>query len=75
MPPAKRPPNCGAASTVDEAGALGPESLLLRFLFAEGTGGANPVGGLIPGTGGAPATGPPPDPAFLSTMGADLSFV
>ena len=29
----------------------------------------------MPGTGGAPAIGPPPEPAFVSTRGADLSFV
>lgn len=77
MPPAKRPPNWGADSI--EAAPLpppGPESLLLLFLFPDGTGGARDGGGLIPGTGGAPAIGPPPPaPAFVSTMGAERSFV
>lgn len=52
-----------------------PASLLLRFLLGlEGTGGASPPGGLIPGTGGAPAIGPPVL-GLLSTIGADLSLV
>lgn len=73
MPPAKRPPSCGAASTVLVEPP--PASLLLRFLFElEGTGGAKPPGGLIPGTGGAPAIGPP-ELGLASTMGADLSLV
>lgn len=73
IPPAKRPPNCGADSIV-AAGGLS-ESLLLRFLFPPpGTGGASPVGGRIPGTGGAPLTGPP-ESDFLSITGADLSLV
>lgn len=74
MPPAKRPASCGADSIGGAALAAPPESLLLRFLFADGTGGANPVDGRIPGIGGAPATGPP-ESDFFSTTGADLSFV
>lgn len=73
IPPAKSPPNCGAASIVlvDPP----PVSLLLRFLFK--LGGASPAGGLIPGTGGAPPIGPPPPPELdlVSTIGADLSLV
>lgn len=51
-----------------------PVSLLLLFLLADGTAGASPAGGRMPGMGGAPATGPPP-PDFLSNAGADLSLV
>lgn len=54
---------------------LAPASLLLRFLFEpEGTGGASPPGGLIPGTGGAPLTGAP-ELGLSAMMGADLSLV
>lgn len=73
IPPAKSPPNCGAASIVPAEPP--PVSLLLRFLFEpEGTGGASPPGGLIPGTGGAPLTGPP-ELDLLSMTGADRSLV
>lgn len=73
IPPAKSPPNCGAASIVLVDAP--PASLLLLFLVGlEGTGGASPPGGLIPGTGGAPLTAPP-ELDFLSRTGADLSFV
>lgn len=76
IPPAKRPPSCGALST--PALAPPPASLLLLNLFEPpGTGGARPVGVFIPGTGGAPPTGgpPPTEPIFVSTIGADLSLV
>jgi len=75
IPPANMPPSCGGPSKSLDA-LPPPVSLLLRDLFAPpGTGGASPLGGFaIPGTGGAPTTGPPP-PAFLSTMGAERSFV
>lgn len=74
IPPAKSPPNCGAASAVLDDDAP-PVSLLLRFLFEfEGTGGARPPGGLIPGIGGAPATGPP-ELGLSATMGAERSLV
>ena len=72
IPAAKRPPSCGAASGIADVDA--PVSLLLLFLFAGGTGGANPVGGLRPGIGGAPIMGPSP-PTFAATIGADRSFV
>lgn len=80
MPAANKPPSCGADSIAAAAAAtpaspLRPVSLLLLFLFAGGIGGASPAGGRIPGTGGAPAIGAAPEPAFLSTMGADLSLV
>ena len=53
-----------------------PESLLLLALFPlPGTGGASPLGAFIPGTGGAPPMGIPPESGFLSTRGADRSFV
>jgi len=76
IPPAKSPPNCGADSIVLDEPPPPPVSLLLRFLFPPGTGGASPVGGRIPGTGGAPLIGPAPESAFLlSIRGEDLSFV
>lgn len=76
MPPAKSPPNCGADSIVlDEPPPPPPVSLLLRFLLPLGVGGASPVGGRIPGTGGAPLIGPAPESGFLSSRGVDLSFV
>jgi hypothetical protein len=54
----------------------GPASLLLRNLFAEGIGGANPPGALgMPGTGGAPPIGGPPDLFSFPTTGADRSLV
>lgn len=77
IPPAKRPPSCGADGTL--ALLSGPErpSLLLRSRFAAGTGGARPVGGFLkPGTGGAPPIGGPADlPPSLEIIGADLSLV
>ena len=72
MPPAKRPPSWGALGMAVSP----PVSLLLRARFPPGTGGARPLGALIPGTGGAPATGPPPPPPeLLSSTGAERSFV
>jgi hypothetical protein len=72
MPPANRPPSCGA-----DAMALSPVSLLLRALFP-GPGGARPggAGGLpIPGTGGAPAMGAALDASLgLPTMGEERSL-
>ena len=85
MPPAKRPPNCGAAGT-----KLPPElpsppllprplSLLLLILPkapGPGGGGGAPGGLPAPGIAGAPPIGGSPElpPSFL-TIGADLSFV
>lgn len=78
MPPAKRPPNCGAA-VMPLSPALPPAtSLLLLTLFAAatpGTGGARPPGALaIPGTGGAPMTGAAAALFALLTIGADRSL-
>lgn len=77
MPPANKPPSCGAPPTAGAAGAFRlPWSLLLLALFP-GTGGARPAGGrAIPGTGGAPPTGAgAAPPEALATIGADRSFV
>lgn len=77
IPPAKSPPSCGAAGRLDVLSGPERPSLLLRSLFAEGTGGARPDGGLgMPGTGGAPAIGGP-DVLLpsLEIIGADLSLV
>lgn len=79
MPPANRPPNCGAAA-IPLSPALPPAtSLLLLTLFAAarpGTGGARPPGGLaIPGTGGAPMTGAAAALFALATIGADRSLI
>jgi hypothetical protein len=78
IPPANKPPSCGADWM---AGPLSsPPSLLLRNLFVAalvGMGGASPSGGLdMPGTGGAPRTAGPRDfpPSFM-IEGADRSFV
>ena len=79
MPPANRPPNCGGPLAAPElllSSLAGPVSLLLRNLFAEGIGGANPPGAFgIPGTGGAPPTGGPADLFSFPIMGADRSLV
>jgi hypothetical protein len=79
MPPAKRPPSCGAAATSTEPVFPDPISLLLLPRLP-GTGGASPPGGLgippRPGIGGAPPTGgPDEDDALPSMAGADLSLV
>lgn len=77
MPPANKPPSCGAPLIAGAAGAFRlPWSLLLLALFP-GTGGARPPVGLaMPGTGGAPPTGEGPGPPeTLPTIGADRSFV
>lgn len=77
IPPANKPPSCGADSIAPavEGPPPCPESLLLRCLFPLGAGGASPVGGRMPGTGGAPPIGPAPESGFLSSRGPDLSFV
>lgn len=75
MPPANRPPSCGAADSMPPAAAgaplsLLPWSLLLRMRLPPGTGGASP------GTGGAPPIGgAPPPPEDFVTCGAERSFV
>jgi hypothetical protein len=79
MPPAKRPPSCGAAAMSAEPVFPEPVSLLLLIRFP-GTGGASPPGAFgmppKPGTGGAPPTGgPDEDDALPSMAGADLSLV
>lgn len=77
MPPAKRPPSCGAASMAGAAGASRlPWSLLLLALLP-GTGGARPPGAFgRPGTGGAPPSGDGPGPPdTFPTTGADRSLV
>lgn len=80
IPPANKPPSCGADGTPSSPPDRSFPALLLLSLFAAppGTGGASPPGGLgaIPGTGGAPATGGPPEPPDVFPIrGADLSFV
>lgn len=80
IPCAKRPPSCGAAGALAAPSGFDGPSLLLRFLFALGTGGTGgaPVGGfLIVGIGGALATGGGPDALGPPppTAGADLSLV
>lgn len=79
IPPANKPPSCGADGSADAPSPPcppRPPSLLLRIRLP-GAGGAKPVGGFnIPGIGGAPPTGGaagPPEPFEIS--GADLSFV
>lgn len=78
IPPANRPPSCGAESTPDDGVSLDPWSLLLLARFP-GTGGARPPGGFgAPpklGMGGAPPTGGPDEEDDLSTMGAERSLV
>lgn len=77
IPPANRPPSCGA-----EAIALSPPPvslLLLALLPPPGTGGASPPGGAgglpRPGTGGAPPMAGALGPSLtLPTMGAERSF-
>lgn len=76
MPPANKPPNCGAVAM---AFSPPPVSLLLLARFPPGgTGGASPggAGGLpMPGTGGAPPMGGALGPSLtLPTIGADLSL-
>ena len=74
IPPANRPPNCGAS---DAAAFATAAALSLLVLFALGIEGAELLGGgfNIPGTGGAPAAIAPPPPLGLSTSGAERSFV
>lgn len=79
MPPANKPPSCGAESVESPPLLRLSWSLLLLALFP-GTGGARPPGGAgalpRPGTGGAPPMGgPPPPPETFPTWGADRSFV
>jgi hypothetical protein len=78
MPPANRPPNCGAALIMPPAPPSPAVSLLLLARFPPGTGGARPDGGagaFMPGTGGAPPIGGPLGPSdTLPTIGADLSL-
>ncbi len=69
MPPANRPPSCGAADSSPAEATPVPWSLLLLARFP-GTGGARP------GTGGAPPTaGPDDDVPPPATAGAERSFV
>jgi len=76
IPPANSPPSWGAPPTPLSAWLRLPVSLLLRPRVAcPGMGGARELGALISGTGGALPTGPAPAPGFLSSMGADRSFV
>ena len=71
IPPANMPPNCGAESVIDEdPPPIDPWSLLLRARLAAGA-----VGGLKPGTGGAPPTGgAAEEEGDLSSIGADRSL-
>ena len=74
IPPAKRPPSCGASAITAFPPVTAPLSLLVRF--AVGGDGAAPPGGFnMPGTGGAPAATPPPPPFGFSSNGPDRSFV
>ena len=73
IPPAKMPPNCGAASP---AGASPPlllgASLVALALLPPPPG----MGGAVPGTGGAPPTRGRPEPSdSFATTGAERSFV
>lgn len=74
MPPANKPPSCGA----DAIALSPPVSLLLRALFPD-DGGASPGGAggrPIPGTGGADPMGGALGPSeTLPTIGADRSFI
>lgn len=75
MPPANRPPSCGAA---DMALAPPPPVSLFDLALPSGTDGARPPGGfgIPPGTGGAPITGPPPVLFFsFPSTGADRSLI
>ena len=78
IPPANRPPNCGAVSVADAAAAapalFEPWSLLLRALFPPGGAGGRRPG---TGTGGAPPDGGATLEEFdlVSTMGADRSLI
>lgn len=79
MPPANKPPNCGAALAAPPSLAASPPVSLLLLARFPGTGGASPVGGAgarpMPGTGGAPPTGGPLGPSdTLPTIGADRSL-
>lgn len=71
IPPANKPPNCGAASIPPAAAGC---SLLLLALFAlsDAPGGFSPPG---TGIGGAPAGGALPESFDLSMMGADRSLI
>jgi hypothetical protein len=78
IPPAKRPPSCGAAATPESPPSLAPglPSLLLLNRFADGTGGAKPPGGLgMLGTEGAPPIAGALGLLSVATNGADRSFV
>lgn len=75
MPPANKPPSCGAlAITLSPP----PVSLLLLALFPPGMGGAKPPGGAgglpMPGIGGAPVTGALGPSATFPTIGAERSL-
>jgi hypothetical protein len=70
IPPANKPPSCGAASIPPPAPPEGCSELLLA-LFAVP---APPGGRSPPGIGGAPATGAAPESLPLSIMGADRSL-
>lgn len=74
MPPANKPPSCGALSMAAAAGRsppLEPWSLLLRARFCPAG-----AGGRRPGIGGAPPIGGPAFAfGFVSTIGADRSFI
>ena len=76
MPPANKPPNCGAPPIAEESPPVAaPVSLLLLARVPPpGTGGARLLGALIPGTGGAPPTGAT-EVGFESSMAAERSFV
>ena len=79
IPPAKRPPNCGAVDKPPPSVLTAGVSLLALALLLPpgggGGGGARPPGAFIPGIGGAPPTGRPALLFVLPTTGADRSFV
>ena len=76
IPPARIPPNWGAALAVPESAPLCPTSLLLRRRLFEPVGASPPVTLGRPGTGGAPPTGGPEGPLLtLPICGADRSLM
>lgn len=67
IPPANRPPSCGAPPDIAGLSAAPSPPVSLLLLARPGIGGARPDGGAgglpIPGTGGAPPIGGPLGPS------------